>query len=133
MGVKLVNNIPKVIPAIKAQVAKGINNACQFGVSEAKDLAPEDTGFLKSHIGQTVTATPNSLFGVIRSLARYSGLVNFGTSKQAPQPYWTVAMLLLKQKFPAFILGKEGSAGSGVIRAAEEEFHGVFGRKGAGF
>lgn len=139
MGVKLVDNIPKIQKEIKVQLAKGINNACQFWVGEAQDLAPVDTGFLKAHIGQTVTATPESLHGEVRSLAPYSGPVNFGTSRQHPQPFWTVAGLLTRQKFndllkSGFIgISKLGSAGSGIIRQALQDFHGPMGRKGKGF
>lgn len=139
MGVRLVNNIPKIQAEIKVKLAQGINNACQFWVSEAIDLAPVDTGFLKAHVGQTVSAVPNNLHGEIRSLAPYSSAVNYGTSKQAAQPYWTVAGLLTRQKFTWLLksgfvgIGRVGSAGANVIRAALEEFHGPMGRKGGGF
>lgn len=139
MGVKLVNNIPRIRQELKVQVAKGINSAAQYAVGEARDLTPVDTGFLKAHIGQTVTATPDSLHAEIRSLARYSGHVNYGTHKQSPQPFWTVALLMMRQKFHYLLksgfvsIGRVGSAGGNVIRAAEQEFHGPFGRKGAGF
>lgn len=120
----------KIKQAIHVQLAKGINNACQYWVSEAQDLAPVDTGFLKAHIGQTVTATPDSLHGEVRTLAPYSGYVNFGTSRQAPQPFWTVAALLARQKFDwllksGFIgISKAGSAGAAIIRQALSDFHG---------
>lgn len=139
MGVTLVNNFPKVQAALKEQIAQGINNAAQFWVSEAGDLAPVDTGFLKAHIGQTVSAVPNNLSAEIRSLAPYSGPVNYGTSRQAPQPFWTVAGLLTRQKFAYLLksgfigISKLGSAGPNIIRAALEEFHGPMGRKGGGF
>lgn len=139
MGIKLVNNIPKIRQAIHVQLAHGINNACQYWASEAIDLAPEDTGFLKAHIGQTVTATAQSLHGEVRSLAPYSGLVNLGTSKQAAQPFWTVAGLLTRQKFhwlmkSGFIqISRMGSAGAGIIKQALMDFHGPMGRKGQGF
>lgn len=139
MGVTLVNNIPKIKQEIHVQLAQGINNACQFWADEAQDLAPVDTGFMKEHIGQTVTATPDSLHGEIRSLAPYSDLVNRGTSRQAPQPFWTVAGLLTRQKFDwlmksGFIgISRVGSAGRNIIRAALMDFHGPMGRKGQGF
>lgn len=130
MGVKLVNNIPKIQQAIKVSLAKGINNACQFWVSEAIDLAPELTGELKAGIGQTVTATPNSLHGEVRSLANHSSVVNFGGPYTAPQPFWTVAGLLTRQKFDWLLksgfvaISKIGSAGAGVVRAFQQEFRG---------
>lgn len=139
MGVKLVNNTERIKSEIKVQLARGINNAAQFWVGEAKDLAPVDTGFMKEHIGQTVSAVPNALHAEIRSLAPYSGPVNYGTSTQAAQPFWTVAALLTLQKFDWLLksgfvsFSKAGSAGRNVIRAALEEFHGPMGRKGQGF
>jgi hypothetical protein len=139
MGVKLVDNTAKVQAAIKVQIAQGINNAAQFWVTEAKDLAPVDTGFLKEHIGQTVSAVPNNLHAEIRSLAPYSQAVNFGGPHTAPQPYWTISGLLTRQKFAWLLksgfvsIGRVGSAGANIIRAALEEFHGPMGRKGGGF
>lgn len=139
MGVKLVDNTEKVKAAIHVQLAQGINNAAQFWISEAQDFAPVDTGFLKAHIGQTVSAVPNNLHAEIRSLAPYSQAVNTGTSRQHPQPFWTVAGLLTRQKFAWLLksgfvsIGRVGSAGANVIRAALEEFHGPMGRKGGGF
>lgn len=130
MGTKLVNNIPKIQKAIHVQLAQGINNACQFWVDEAIDLAPEDTGFLKANIGQTVVAAPNSLHGEVRSLAPYSDYVNRGTSKMAAQPFWTVAGLLTRQKFDYLLksgfigISRLGSAGRNVIGAALNSFHG---------
>lgn len=139
MGVKLIDNHQKIKREIHVQLAQGINNACQFAVSETIDLAPEDTGFLKAHIGQTVTATPDSLLGEIRSLAPYSGYVNYGTFRQHPQPFWTVALLLTRQKFDRLMksgfigIKRLGSAGGGIIRQALMDFHGPMGRKGQGF
>lgn len=139
MGVVLKDNTEKIKQAIHVQLAQGINNACQYWVGEAIDLAPEDTGFLKAHIGQTVSATPESLHGEVRSLAPYSGPVNSGTTRQAPQPFWTVAGLLTRQNFSKLLrsgfisIGKLGSAGGGIIRQALMDFHGPMGRKGGGF
>lgn len=139
MGVKLVNNIPKIQAAINVQLAQGINSALLMGVHEAHDLAPEDTGFLKSGIGMTKAATPNDLSGEARSIAAYSGLVNYGTSKRSAQPYWTVAWLLVRQKFTwlmksGFVSMSRGtSAGPGVQKAAQLDFFGPTGRKGGGF
>jgi hypothetical protein len=139
MSVELVDNTQKVIAGLREQVAQGINAACQMWVDEAKDLAPVDTGFLKEHIGQTLAASPNRLEGEIRSLAPYSGLVNSGTSKQAAQPFWTVAGLLVRAKFEYLLksgyvsIQRGVSAGQDVIKAALMDYHGPMGRKGKGF
>lgn len=139
MSVRLVDNTERIKQALREQVAQGINNACQFWVDEAKDLAPVDTGFLVEHIGQTKAANANDLSGEIRSLAPYSSAVNFGTARQPAQPFWTVAGLLTRQKFEWLLksgfvkIGRVVSAGAGVIKSALMDFHGPMGRKGQGF
>lgn len=139
MSVTLVDRTEQIKAALREQVAQGINNACQYWVDEAKDLSPVDTGFLKEHIGQTKAANANDLSGEIRSLAPYSGPVNYGTSKQSAQPFWTVAGLLTRQKFAYLLksgfvsIGRGASAGAGVIKSALMDFHGPMGRKGGGF
>lgn len=139
MSVRLVDNTEKIKQALREQIAQGINVACQMWTDEAKDLAPVDTGFLKEHIGQTKAANANDLSGEVRSLAPYSGPVNYGSARGgAAQPFWTVAGLLVRQKFEwllksGFVQVKRGaSAGPGVIRAALTDYHGSLGRKGRG-
>ena len=138
MSVVLTDNTEKIKVALREQVANGINDACQMWTDEAKDLAPVDTGFLQAHIGQTKAANATDLSGEVRSLAPYSGFVNYGTSRQTAQPFWTVAALLVRQKFEwllksGFVSIKRGSsAGPGVIRAALMDYHGPLGRKGGG-
>ena len=138
MAVRLVDNKAKIMSALREQVAQGINNAAQFWTANAQDLAPVDTGFLKAHIGQTVAANSNSLSAEIRSLAPYSGFVNYGTSKMQAQPFWTVAGLMTRDKFEYLLksgfvsIGRGSSAGPGVIRSALIEYHGPLGRKGRG-
>ena len=131
MGVQLVNRIPVVIPLLKEQVAIRINNAAQFWVNEAQNNANIDTGFMKAHIGQTTTAVPNSLSAEIRSLAPYSMFQD--TGRNGGNLFWTRAYIATREKFRQFIyqgLAFTGSAGSGVIRAASQEFHGPLGRGG---
>lgn len=139
MGVKLVDNTVKIRTALREQVAAGINAACEMWVDEAKSLAPIDTGFMEAHIGQTRAANAESLTGEVRSLAPYSGHVNYGTSKQPAQPFWTVAALHTRKEFArllksGFVQIRRGtSAGAGVIKSALMDYHGPTGRKGGGF
>lgn len=139
MSVRLVDNTQRVRAALREQIAAGINAACQMWTDEAQDLAPVDTSFMRDHIGQTKAANANDLSAEIRSLAPYSGYVNYGTSKQAAQPFWTVAALLVRQKFEYLLksgyvtIQRGKSAGPGVIKAALMDFHGPMGRKGKGF
>lgn len=130
MGVVLVNNIPKVIPLLKEQVAVRVNNVAQIAVARLIAASPIDTGFLRSHLGQTTTATPNNLSAEVRSLAPYSGPTDTGVRGTL---WWTNTWLGIRSEFPQLMLGKGESAGPGVIRAAMQEFHGVLGRKGGRF
>lgn len=130
MSVRLIDNTEKIKHALNEQVANGINNAANHWADEARDLAPVDTGFLKSGIGVTELATANKLSATIRSIAPYSGYVNLGTSRMAAQPFWTVAGLLTRQKFAYLLksgfvsISRGASAGSGVIRSAMSSFFG---------
>lgn len=139
MGVKLIDRTDQIKVALRQACANGINMALFFWADNARDLSPVDTGFLKEHIGVTVTATGDRLSGEVRSLAPYSGPVNYATSRQAAQPFWTVAGLLTRQQFPdlfksGFISIQRGSsAGAGVIKSALMDYHGPMGRKGGGF
>ena len=125
MSVRLVDNTDKVIAELRAQIAQGINNACQMWTAEAQNLAPVDTGFMKAHIGQTKAANANDLDGEIRSLAPYSGFVNYGTSKQAAQPFWTVAALTVRNAFASLLasgyvrIERGSGAGPGIIQSAK--------------
>lgn len=130
MGVKLADNTAKVKAALKAQIANGLNAAANLWVTEAKNNANVDTGFMKAHIGVTVAAVANSLSAEIRSLAPYSAQQDTGFRGNL---FWTRAYLATREKFKQFIYQGAGSAGPGVIGAALQEFHGVLGRKGGGF
>lgn len=130
MGIRLVDNTVQVKAALREQIANGLNAAATFFVTEAKNAAPVDTGFLKAHLGVTVAAVPSSLSAEVRSLARYSAPTDTGIRGTL---WWTKSWLATREKFKQFLMTKGTSAGAGVIRAAEEEFHGPMGRKGRGF
>ena len=123
MGVRLVNNREKIVAALKQQVADGINSACQMWTDEAQRNANVDTGFMKSHIGQTVAAVPNKLEGVVRSLAPYSGFQDTGRHGNL---FWTRAYITTRAKFRDLIfkgIAYTGSAGGGVIKSALSDYH----------
>lgn len=126
MGVRLVNRREEVVAALRQRLAAGLNEAAQYFVDEAQANANVDTGFMISHIGQTVPATSATLFAEVRSLAPYSGPQDTGRYGNL---FWTRAWLATKAKFPDFFYAKGGSAGRGVIGAAQQEFeHGVTGQ-----
>lgn len=132
-GVKLVDNTERVKAALKEQLAGGLNAAADHVANEARNNANIDTGFMKSAIGVSVAATPNSLFAVVRSLARYSMYQDTGIHGNM---FWTRAYLATRNRFKQFIYqgrAYTGGAGADVIKAAEIDYHGVTGRKGRGF
>lgn len=64
------------------EIAEGI-------AKRAKELAPEDTGFLKSSIyAESISDTE----AVVKADAYYSGYVEYGTSKMSAQPYMRPAV-----------------------------------------
>lgn len=61
--------------------------------------APRDTGELADKIEVVaVTAEGAGASGEIISAAHYSGWVNFGTERQAPQPYFTLGAAAVLQR-----------------------------------
>lgn len=134
MGVKLVDNTEKVKAALKVQIAGGLNAAGAFWVDEARRNANVDTGAMRDSTGVTVSATPSSLFVIIRALMPYSYWQD--VSVKSGNLWWTRAFLATRQRFHQFIYqgrAHAGGAGAGVVKAALSEYHGVSGRKGGGF
>lgn len=58
----------------------------------AKRLCPVDTGRLRSSIGWKVDVDGMGLFAQIGTNVDYAPHVEFGTSRQAPQPYLRPAL-----------------------------------------
>lgn len=82
------NHLPAMTPVIHwraAEVVEGAAFACE---ALAKSIAPIDTGFLRSSI-QAQPETP--LSWIVAVGADYGKEVEFGTSRQAAQPYMTPA------------------------------------------
>lgn len=126
MGVVLVNNIPKIIPELKRQVAGRVNVVAQFFVGEAIRNSPYDTGFLRNHIGQTLAATAERLEAEVRSLAPYSAPTDSGIRGTL---WWTKAFLRAREMFPRILMGKTevGTVGPSIIGATLQEYHGPLG------
>lgn len=102
MSIAYKSNHQKVKRMTHAQVARGQNKAMDFLVREAKALAPVLTGNLKRLIRRKLIATPDRPRASAESAAKYSSLVNSGTYKMAANPFWTVALLRMYQKFGDF-------------------------------
>jgi len=129
MGVVLVDRKDKIIAELKLQLAMGLNAAAIEWVSGAKAKANVDTGFMKEHIGITKSASSADLSAEIRSLAPYSGPQDTGIHGNL---FWTSTYLEIRERFSQFLYGKAGSAGPGVIRAAQQDFHGPLGSSKGG-
>lgn len=66
----------------------------------AKVLAPVDTGHLRSSIGSSFTGDGRSgtVTGTVTAAARYSGFVESGTSRMAPQPFMAPALAIVSPR-----------------------------------
>lgn len=126
MGVRLVQHYAEVEQQLRVKCAAGLNAAAQYFVDEARENANVRTGFMMTHIGQTVPATPATLFAEVRSLAPYSRAQNDGRHGNL---FWTRAWMSTRIRFKDFFIAEAGSAGRGVVGAAMQEFdHNVTGQ-----
>jgi len=82
------NHLPALTPDVQRRVAEIVESAAFACEGLAKSIAPIDTGFLRSSI-QAQPERP--LSWVVAVGAEYSISVEFGTSRQAAQPYLTPA------------------------------------------
>lgn len=83
------NNPPRKISNAVAAAGRQM----QF---EARDNAPVDTGTLVKSI-QFRMSGPSS--ATVEAKAGYAGFVEFGTSKQRPQPFFIPAFVVTQQEF----------------------------------
>lgn len=87
---------------MKTGIAEELNVAAAEGVSLAKQLAPVDTGFMRDHISQTETATPQNPRITIESEADYSEFVEYGTVNMEAQPFMTPAFEMIRRAHSRF-------------------------------
>ena len=80
------NRFRQIDKQIRAAEQKARVGAANTGAAVARQLAPVDTGFLKSQI-----AVLQGGYGGVRLIsgAPYSAFVNYGTVYQAPQPFFS--------------------------------------------
>lgn len=76
---------------MRENIAEELNSGAESCVSLAKQLSPVDTGFMRDHISQTETASPDNLKAAIESEADYSVFVEYGTVNMEAQPFFTPA------------------------------------------
>jgi HK97 gp10 family phage protein len=115
LSVRLIDNLPKILPAVREKVAERLNVAAGEFVFEAQRSCPygtvdrdyEDAPHLRDTIRQTVAATASRLEAEVRvgTLRTYwAKFVNYGTYKMAAQPFWTNTYLIIRSKFKGIML-----------------------------
>lgn len=97
--------------AAAARIKNDVNNALYLTandfVAAAKELAPEDTGFLKEHIvASEVTEDEGRHSVTVRSKATYSYWQEFGTSFFAAHPFMLPARAEVRDKLRSNIKGQ---------------------------
>ncbi len=83
------------VPKVAGQLAKVVVNKTAKDIeSTAKQLAPVDTGFLRSGIktSDLRNVTQDSPTAEVQATASYSPYLEFGTSRMAPQPFMRPAV-----------------------------------------
>ena len=70
-----------------AKIKAVMQAALDAGFAIMQDATPVRTGFLKSSEGVSVTAADGTE-GEMHANAEYAGYVNYGTSRQRPQPFF---------------------------------------------
>jgi HK97 gp10 family phage protein len=72
---------------IKGTISEIINKLSTQVVGYGKQLAPVDTGYMRSRITQTAFSSPQSLRAVIEAGAHYSIYVHEGTRYMRARPF----------------------------------------------
>ena len=83
LGVDLTTNSGRLKPQARAAVHKTARDI----EADAKHMAPVRTGNLRNSISTTTTDVASVAEAVIGPTADYGAFVEFGTSRQSPQPY----------------------------------------------
>lgn len=81
-------------------INKALEQGCQLVENSAKDNCPVDTGQLRASITHEVS----NLQGVVGTNVEYAPFVEFGTSKQRPQPYLYPALATNREEITELIM-----------------------------
>lgn len=84
---KLAHNLDMSVSLVEGVADSALAHAAEMVEERAKAAAPTLTGQLKENISAHKMATGQGLVWAITSAAPYSAYVEFGTHRQAPQPY----------------------------------------------
>lgn len=82
-----IERMPKVL---NDETKKAVKQRTLEMETNAKNLAPVDTGHLKRSINSKIVDSSASITGEVSTgTVEYAPYVEFGTSKQSPQPFMT--------------------------------------------
>ncbi len=100
MSVSVTSRLPQIIAGMEAKASNAVAATAMQIVADAKDIAPVDTGNLRSSIRQKMKGPFEA---EVRVAAEYAGFVEYGTTKSPAQPYLTPAVALNEDDFEAAI------------------------------
>jgi hypothetical protein len=78
-----------------------LDAACAEAMSTATTLVPVITGYLRSTIFISKIGRWEYILG---AFADYAGFVEYGNSRRPAKPYWTPAILKLKETLPQVLV-----------------------------
>ncbi|WP_375374084.1 HK97-gp10 family putative phage morphogenesis protein [Hymenobacter aerilatus] len=93
----LLNKIKLLLPSTRAAAREVVAETLLLIESDAKELAPVDTGRLRSSIHTEISS--NGLSGVVGTNVSYAPFVELGTTRQRAQPFLFPAYEANRQRF----------------------------------
>lgn len=88
---KIANEVPKAMEDI-------VSNAGAVALTEARNKVPVDTGALKGSLTLEVDLDEDTPSAIVGTNLEYAPAVEYGTSRQRPQPYMGPAEEMAKKK-----------------------------------
>ena len=85
---------------IRGLMASEINKLASKVIRYGKQLAPVDTGYMRSRINQIFTAIPNDLKAIVEARADYSIYVHEGTRYMRSRPFLKSGAEFASADFP---------------------------------
>ena len=99
-GIKLVKNrYAAIAAATRPAVGEVVDKVTHDIAAGGKDLAPKDTGFLQNSVEADVSRAKSDLRGEVPVGADYGVHVEYGTVRQAAQPFLTPASEAQREPF----------------------------------
>ncbi|MDW0112158.1 HK97 gp10 family phage protein [Sporosarcina saromensis] len=86
---KFMSTIERMPAKLNDEAKKAIHTRTLEMEANAKSLSPIDTGHLRRSLNSTFSDEGSSTVGEVSTVVEYAPFVEFGTSKQAAQPFLT--------------------------------------------